>query len=62
MEANRLIYKVEYLTKKVKPLQYDMGQFDDKLNELGKQGYILTDIRQSDFYYILTFKRFLICM
>ena len=62
MEANRLIYKVEYLTKKVKPLQYDMGQFDDKLNELGKQGYILTDIRQSDFYYVLTFKRFLICM
>ena len=62
MEANRLIYKVEYLTKKVQPLQYDKGQFDDKLNELGKQGYILTDIRQSDFYYILTFKRFLICM
>lgn len=62
MEASRLIYKVEYLTKKVQPLQYDNGQFDKELNELGKQGYILADIRQSDFYYILTFKRFLICM
>lgn len=62
MEANRLIYKVDYLTRKVKPLQYEMGRFDDELNELGSQGYILTDIRESDYYYILTFKRFLMCV
>lgn len=62
MEANRLIYKVDYLTKKIYIPVYNNGQFDGQLNELGSQGYILADIRECDNYYILTFKRFLMCV